>query len=442
MHILCIGVNYRTASVSLRENLSLGEETLPAALARYGRDREGSGEIISELTILSTCNRIELYSLSVSRDHEGLTILLEEVSGVSRKAFERHLYQLEGQEVARHIFRVAAGLDSQVLGEPQILGQVAEAHMTALRSGSTGPVLSRLFQTAVHAGKRVRNESAISSGPSTVSSIAVKLASDVVGGLAQAKVVVIGAGEIAELVVEALRKRAAQQITVINRTVSRGQDLAQRWGAVARPLEAILDELRDADIVISSTSAPHTILHRRSLEKLMRQREDRQLVVLDIAVPRDVDEEVGELPGVHLYNLDDLARQAGQFFEDRMREVPRAEAVIEEELESFSSWLETLSVTPLIRELHQQAERIRRQEINRTLRRMPAFDEAERQRIEALTRALVKKLLHFPTLYLKEQSRYGEEVSGALLTRKLFGLDDRSPDDKNHQYMGGPDGTN
>jgi len=442
MHILCIGVNHRTASVSLRENLSLGEEALRAALARYGCGREDSGGILSELTILSTCNRIELYSMSVSSDHEALTSLLEKVSGVSRKAFVQHVYELEGQEAARHLLRVAAGLDSQLLGEPQILGQVAEAHMTALQMGSTGPVLSRLFQTAVHAGKRVRNESAISSGPSTVSSIAVKLASDVVGGLAQAKVVVIGAGEMAELAVEALRKRGAQRITVINRTVSRGQELAKRWRAVARPFEAILDELRDADIVISSTGAPHTILHRSSLEKLMRERESRQLVILDIAVPRDVDAEVSELPGVHLYNLDDLARQAGQSFEDRKREVPRVEAVIEEELASFSSWLDTLSVTPLIRELHLQAESIRRQEMNRTLRHMPGLDEAERQRIEALTRALVKKLLHFPTLYLKKQSRYGEEVPGPLLTRKLFGLDGRSPDDKNHQYIDGPDGTN
>ena len=435
MHILCIGVNHRTASVSLRENLSLGEEALRAALARCGCGKEDSGGILSELTILSTCNRIELYSMSVSRDHEALTILLEEVSGVSRKAFERHLYQLGGQEVARHLLRVAAGLDSQVLGEPQILGQVAEAHMTALRLGSTGPILSRLFQTAVHAGKRARNETAISSGLSTVSSIAVKLASDVVGGLAQAKVVVIGAGEMAELVIEALRKRGTQRISVINRTVSRGQELAKRWRAVARPFEAMLDELREADIVISSTGAPHTILHRSSLEKLMREREGLQLVVLDIAVPRDVDEDARQLPGVHLYDIDDLARHAGQSFEDRKREVPRVEVVIEEELASFVSWLDTLSVTPVIRELHQVAERIRQQEMKRTISRMPGLDEVERQRIEALTRALIKKLLHFPTLYLKEQSRYGEEVPGALLTRKLFGLDDINPDKQNHQSM-------
>ena len=435
MHILCIGVNHRTASVSLRENLSLGEEALRAALARYGCGKEDSGGILSELAILSTCNRIELYSLSVSKDHEALTILLEEVSGVSRKAFERHLYQLGGQEVARHLLRVAAGLDSQVLGEPQILGQVAEAHMTALRLGSTGPVLSRLFQTAVHAGKRARNETAISSGLSTVSSIAVKLASDVVGGLAQAKVVVIGAGEMAELVIEALRKRGTQRISVINRTVSRGQELAKRWRAVARPFEAMLDELREADIVISSTGAPHTILHRSSLEKLMREREGLQLVILDIAVPRDVDEDARQLPGVHLYDLDDLARHAGRSFEDRKREVPRVEVVIEEELASFVSWLDTLSVTPVIRELHQLAESIRQQEMKRTISRMPGLDEVERQRIEALTRALVKKLLHFPTVYLKEQSRYGEEVPGALLTRKLFGLDDINPDKQNHQSM-------
>jgi len=437
MHILCIGVNHRTASVSLRENLSLGEEALRAALARYGCGKEDSGGILSELTILSTCNRIELYSMSVSRDHEVLTILLEEVSGVSRKAFERHLYQLGGQEVARHLLRVAAGLDSQVLGEPQILGQVAEAHMTALRLGSTGPILSRLFQTAVHAGKRARNETAISSGLSTVSSIAVKLASDVVGGLAQAKVVVIGAGEMAELVIEALRKRGTQRISVINRTVSRGQELAKRWRAVARPFEAMLDELREADIVISSTGAPHTILHRSSLEKLMREREGLQLVILDIAVPRDVDEDARQLPGVHLYDIDDLARRAGRSFEDRKREVPRVEVVIEEELASFVSWLDTLSVTPVIRELHQLAESIRQQEMKRTISRMPGLDEVERQRIEALTRALIKKLLHFPTLYLKEQSRYGEEVPGALLTRKLFGLDDRDEDNKNHQYIEG-----
>ena len=169
----------------------------------------------------------------------------------------------------------------------------------------------------------------------------------------------------------------------------------------------------------------------------MREREGRQLVVLDIAVPRDVDEDARQLPGVHLYDIDDLARQAGQSFEDRKREVPRAEAVVEEELASFLSWHDTLSVTPVIRELHQQAERIRLQELKRTLRRMPGLDEAETQRIEALTRALVKKLLHFPTVYLKEQSRYGEEVPGAQLTRKLFGLDDRDADDKNHLYIEG-----
>ena len=434
MHILCIGVSHRTAPVSLRESLSLTEENLHATLTSCGRARKESGGILSGLTILSTCNRVELYGMSASSNDESLTILLEEASGVSRTAFERHLYRLGGQEVARHLFRVAAGLDSQVLGEPQILGQVVDAHLTALRMGSSGPVLSRLFQAAVHAGKRARRESEISSRPSSVSSIAVKVAADIVGGLAGAKIVVIGAGEMAELVIESLRRHGARRITLVNRTRSRGQELAQRLGAVARPFEAMLDELRDADVVISSTGAPHTILQCGPLEKLVREREARQLVVLDIAVPRDVDERVGELPGVHLYDLDDLAQQAGESLEDRRRKVARAEAVIEEELESFSSWLDTLSITTLIRELHLQAERIRLQELTRTLRRTPGLDEAEKKRIEALTRALVKKLLHFPTVYLKEKSRYGELEPRAKLTRELFGLDDFKPDGKDPQH--------
>ena len=263
-----------------------------------------------------------------------------------------------------------------------------------------------------------------------MSSIAVKVATDIVGQLAEAKIVVIGAGEMAELVIESLRKRGARRITLVNRTMSRGEQLAQRLGAVARPFEAMLDELRDADIAITSTGAPHTILQRGPLEKLVRERGARQLVVLDIAVPRDVDEQVSELPGVHLYDIDDLARQAGESLEDQKRKIPRAEAVIKEELESFSSWLDTLSIITLIRELHQQAERIRRQELTRTLRRTPGLDEAEKQRIEALTRALVKKLLHFPTVYLKEKSRSGELVPEAILTRHLFGLDDHKADDR------------
>jgi glutamyl-tRNA reductase len=309
-----------------------------------------------------------------------------------------------------------------VLGEPQILGQVAEAHTQALRAGSTGLVLSHLFQFAIRTGKRARHETAIGVNPATVSSVAVHRIARLVPSLANAQVLVVGAGEMAELAVEALRRRSVDRLTVINRTVDRASSLADRWGARSRPFEALFDELAAADVVLTSTAAPHTIVHRAMVEAAMAGRSQRPMVVVDLAVPRDVEPAVGLIPGVHLLDIDELGREVSESVRSRESEVPLVEALIAEELNSFLAWYRTLEIRPVIKAMRGRAERIRQRTVKRALRRLPRLGKAERAEIELLTKALVNKLLHDPTSQLRTLSQNGQAGSYALLARELFGL--------------------
>jgi len=422
MHILAVGLNHEHAPVSLRERLALDADQLEIALARGGFGKERGSGRLQELVILSTCNRVELYGIASDENSAPLEILLAEASGVEVGQFSHRLYRLADEAAARHLFQVACGLDSQVLGEPQILGQVAEAYSLALRQRSTGPVLSRLFQGALRAGKRARAETRIAKDPASLSSVAVRLAEQAIPGLAQAQVLVVGAGRMAELAVEALRKRSIERITVVNRTAAGAQQLARRWQARAVPFERLLPELAQADIVICSTSAPHALIHRQPMEPLMRARAGRPLVIIDLAVPRDVDEGVGNIPGVRLYNIDQLDQRLARSLEQREREIPQVQSVIEQELQAFLDWLRGLQVVPLIRELRLEAEALRQQELQRALSRLPDLSEEERQRVDLMTRALVKKLLHTPTQLLKQSSGEGSAAEYAVLARRLFGL--------------------
>ena len=433
MQILCLGFSHHTAPVELRECLHYSPDALQAALARFGCGRNVNPQGITELVILSTCNRLELYApvsgtWEIDRDVAGRALFapllnfVGETRSLSEAEFEAHLYRHEGPEAVEHLCRVAAGLDSMILGEPQILGQVTEAYQAALGQGAIGPVLSALFRTAIRVGKRARTETAISRNPSTVGSVAVKLAGAVVGDLASARVLILGTGEMAELAVEALRARGASHIVVVSRTQERAMQLARRWGAQALTFEQLAEAVAAADIVIASTAAPHFLITPNLVRAAIAHRPARPLIFVDIAVPRNVDPDVSRLSNVHCYDIDDLQARLNGALAEREREIPRVEAIVAEEAGAFMEWLRGLDITALIVELRAKADALRRAEVEKTLRHLPRLDETERQRIEALTESLVNKLLHTPTLRLKAEAGNGHAAEYAAAARYLFAL--------------------
>jgi glutamyl-tRNA reductase len=424
MYIHCLGLNHNTAEVSLRERLAFREETIKAALARLGCGSGTQPDGVSEMVILSTCNRVEIYAVAPQAAFPALENFLAEVQGTPVDSFRRQVYRLGNQEAVKHLLRVAAGLDSLILGEPQVLGQVMHAFELARGQNVAGPVLSRLFHTALRAGKRARTDTAIGHNPASVSSVAVRLAEQVVPDLSAARVLVIGAGEMAELAVEALRIRGASELEVLNRTLARADELAKRWGAKAATFERLQEALSAADIVITSTGAPHTVLAEELVSAAMAPRQQRPLVIVDIAVPRDVDPGAGQLPGVRLYDIDDLQARLERSLTERAREVPRVEKILEEMQAEFSQYLQLLDVFPLIAEMHQRAEAIRMMELEKTLRRLPSLGEAERNHLAAMSQALVNKLLHAPITRLKSAAGGPEAAVYAAAARELFALEE------------------
>jgi len=420
MHIHCLGINHTTASVSLRERLAFNDDSLRAALARLGCG--GLDDLYSELVILSTCNRIELYAISARFETDALKLFLSEARGVPADEFTPHLYKFLDEDAIRHLLRVASGLDSLVLGEPQILGQVTNALEQARGAGSSGPLLSRLFQRAIHAGKRARTETHIARNPASVSSLAASLAENSVHNIAQAQIVILGAGEMAELAVEALRKRGATKVLVLNRTLERANALAERWQATSSTFERMDEALSAADVLVSSTGAPHTIIHSGMVARIMEKRTSRPLVMIDIAVPRDVDPGCNDLPGVTVYDMDSLHARLEHSLAEREAEIPLVETILTEEADKFMQFFKSLDMLPLISDLRQQAETIRQAELNKTLRRLPDLNETERARIESLTQALVKKLLDTPTNRLRAQANTPNAPDYADVARTLFGL--------------------
>ena len=420
MHIHCLGINHTTASISLRERLAFTEDSLRAALARLGCG--GMENSFNELVILSTCNRTEIYAVSDRIEADDLELLLAETRRIPVEEFQPHLYHHIDEDVVHHLLRVASGLDSLVLGEPQILGQVTGALELARGAGSSGPLLSRLFQSAIHAGKRARTETHIARNPASVSSLAASLAERSVRNLAKAQIVILGAGEMAELAVEALRKRGAVKVLVLNRTLEKAETLAKRWQAEASTFERMGEALSAADVLIASTGAPHTIIHPGIVERIMLERPTRPLVMIDIAMPRDIDSLCNEIPNVNVYDMDSLHTRLEHSLAEREAEIPKVETILRQEQASFMAYFNSLDMLPLIAEVHQQAEAIRQAELQKTLRRLPDLSDTERARVEALTMALVKKLLDAPTNRLRAQANTPTAPEYAQVARTLFGL--------------------
>jgi glutamyl-tRNA reductase len=422
MQIHCVGLNHHTAPVELRERLHYSPAALKAALSRLGCDHACRPAGLIELAILSTCNRLELYAVSHTDRFEPLIDFIVETTGVIRAEFEAFLYHYLDAEAVSHLDRVAAGLDSMILGEPQILGQVTDAYAAGLGQGSIGPVLSSLLRSAIHAGKRARTETTIGRNPASVSSVAARLAESVVQDLSAAQIVVVGAGEMAELAVEALRKRQAARITVVNRTHDRAAQLAARWNAQALTFEQLHAALVGADIVITSTGAPHILIKPPLVQDVIACRPDRPLVFIDIAVPRDVDPDVKQLPNVYCYDIDQLEDRVSGSLAERQLAVPHVEAIVAEETDRFMIYFHSLDIVPVIASLRAKADAIRRAEVDRTLRYLSHLDEADRWRIEALAESLVSKLLHDPTLRLKGEAGNGHAALYADAVRHLFAL--------------------
>lgn len=425
MRIQCLGLSHQTADVALREKIALCLQDIPQFVETLEGYEHAPDERpqIAEFVVLSTCNRVEMYVTAPRLLFDELEAAIAECMQLTSDMLNASFYRLVDEQVVSHLFRVAAGLDSMVLGEPQILGQVTEAYQMAHDKGFTGKRLSKLFMAAIHAGKRVRTDTAIAQKPISVPSLATKLAAGQVPDLASAQIVLLGAGEMAELAMGAFRKRGATNFIVISRTLASACKIADTAHSQTGTMELLSEALEKADILVSSSSAPHTLIDRLMVEQAMQSRPDRPMVILDIAVPRDVEPEVGQVPNVRLYNIDDLQEGVEASQNARTREVPKAEQILNQEYRAFLEYLSSLKVVPVIKEIRRQAERIREAELDKAFRRLPDLTPDIQEQITAMSQSIVKKILHSPTARLRQESTEPDVEQFAELARALFGLD-------------------
>ena len=418
--LLAIGISYKTAPVELRERVALPEGRAVSVLRELI-----STDGIHEAVALSTCNRTELY-LAVGDDVEAETTalgILARQADMRPTELVSHLYSLRNEQAARHLFRVAASLDAMIVGEAEIQGQVKRAYELALVENTTSAFMNRLFREALAAGKRVRTETNVGAGSVSVSSVAVQLAQEALGDLSGRRVVVIGAGETGELTARELTERGVQSIFVANRHYDRAIGLAQRFGGQAVRFDMLPAELERADIVLSSTGSPHCIVERDELAAVMSAREGRPLLLIDIAVPRDIDPAVASLEGVFLRDIDDLQRVVERTLSGRDAEARRAEALLEHELERFQRWLKTLDLVPTIAALHERGEAIARQVLAENSARWESLSEDDRERLALVAATIVKRILREPTLRLKARGEEQQTYAYVQALRELFGLD-------------------
>ena len=418
--LFLLGVSHHTAPIDVRERLDFSTKGLPKALAALS-----ARLTCDEAVVLSTCNRVEMYVRCEDPDtaHADLSAFLTEFHGIEPTALAPHLYGLSGMDVAHHLFRVAAGLDSLVVGEPQVLGQVKEAYATASEHGSTGSLLNKLFPWSFIAGKRVRSETELGEGAVSVSSAAVALARKIFGDLAEHEVLLIGAGEMSELTAVHLQAQHVQRIAVASRTAAHGRALAKKVGGVALPWTEISQTLATADIVVTATGSSQPILTYEQIARVMRARRNRPLFIIDIAVPRDVDVSAGAIEQVFLYNIDDLQTIVNENLARRSVQIARAEAIVAEEVDGFMTWLRSRRAVPTVVALRRRFEAIRRAELQRLDGKLSSLAPADRARVDDVTRLIVERLLSTPTEQLKSLSDAKTVAVYADALNQLFGLD-------------------
>lgn len=426
--ILLVGLSHKTAPIEIRDCLAMDAVMLRSALTHFG-DKHHQDQLVGvhEGVILSTCNRLEIYTVvdDVEAARQAIISFVAQATNTPVSQFETHTYHHLNEAAVSHLFKVVSSLDSLVLGEPQILGQITDAYELALSQRSARTIMSKLFQAAIHTGKRVRTETAIGVNPASVSSVAANLAESLLGDLSHRHALLIGAGEMGAVAIQALKHRGVSQVTVVNRTYENALQLAEKWDGRAMSFEQLTEAMVDADIIISSTGAPHLILDRALLEPAMRRRPERLLFLIDIAVPRDISSDVTEIPQVHLYNIDDLQQQVEDNVQERRLEVPRVEQIVQQELQLFWQWWCSLDVVSTVTDLRRQFEMLRQAELQRLFNRIEP-DERDKVLIETMSHRLVNKILHWPTVGLKAQAANSDSADYVSAIRDLFALDTAS----------------
>jgi glutamyl-tRNA reductase len=422
MNFQLIGVNHNTAPVEVRERLAIPESRLPEAVKRFVQHPG-----VDEALILSTCNRVELLAQTTNGSAD-LRGFLGEYFQIEKSTLDPHLYEYRAQDAIRHMFRVAASLDSMIVGEAQILGQVKEAYATARAVGAIHSQLDLLLTRAFAVAKRVRTETAVGSSAVSVASVAVELAKKIFGSLNGKHVFLVGAGKMTELAARHLLAHGAGSIFVANRTYDRAIRLAQKFEGQAIEFSRLHDTCDRADIVITSTGAPHAIFRREHGEVFMSRRKNRPMFFIDIAVPRDVDPEMNKLDGIFVYDIDDLQQGVASHVADRKKEAERANAIIDDEVVRFQARLQTYDVVPTIVSLQDHLETIRQAEIDRVRGRLGQLTPEQELAVETLTRGIVNKIMHTPVTTLKTAARESEATTVVEIVKRLFNL--RSPEEK------------
>jgi len=420
MNIIVVGLSHKTASVDIREKVAFSPNSIEKPLRELV-----ALEGIVEGVIVSTCNRVEIYA--TTRDIAGgiarIRRFMADYHHLAHDLLDPHLYSYHGEEAIRHVFRVASSLDSMVVGEPQILGQIKTSYGYAAEYKSSGIILNRFLHKAFSVAKRVRTETRIASSAVSVSFAAVELARKIFGNLTDKTVLLIGAGEMCELAARHFLTNGAKGVMVTNRTFERAQKLADEFNGEAIPFEELFLHLHKADIVLTSTGAPHAIITPPDLEEVIKRRRMRPMFLIDIAVPRDIDPAVNEMDAVYLYDMDDLQQVVAANLEGRMQEADKAEAIIAEEIIQFYKWVGTLEVTPTIVALRNRFDELRRAELERTLAGWKDAPPDAEKRLEALTGAFMNKLLHQPTMVLKKAGQGNRNDLYLDALRALFDLE-------------------
>ena len=418
--IILLGLNHNTAPIEIRECLAFNGDETQIALKKL---MEHSS--ILEALLVSTCNRIEAL-LAVKDKDQAISIaksFLADFKKVPMSDFEESLYLFEGDEAVRHIFRVASSLDSMMVGEPQILGQIKEAYRIATTIKSASVTLNRLLHKTFFVAKRVRSETGIGDHAVSISYAAIELGKKIFGTLENKEILLIGAGEMAELAVEHLLRNRSGHITVANRTFEHGVKLAKRYHGTAVRFEETADVLNRVDIIISSTGSSSFVIKHDQIKPLMRKRRNRPLFFIDIAVPRDIDPDINRINNVYVYDIDDLKDVVDENIEDRNREAIKAERIVDEAVILFRQWLKSLDVVPTIVDLRKKSNELMQKELAKTINALSPLSDKERQAIEKMATAVVNKILHAPTTFLKQNGCHGDKAVSIDLTRKLFDLD-------------------
>ena len=422
--IVIIGVNHKTAPVAVREKLAFSGDCTGPLLTLM--NIEGC----RECCFLSTCNRVEVIFVASDPAAAAVAVrgFLFAKSGLADAEAQQYSYLYQGKDAVAHLYNVAASLDSMVVGEPQILGQLKQAYREAVEQKTTGVILNRLLSKSFSVAKRVRTETNIGGSAVSISYAAVQLAKKIFGSLREKSVLLVGAGEMAELAAEHLVKQGIGRVIVANRTLERAAKLARQFNGTAVGLAELTTQLEEVDILISSTGATDLILRKDDVKPLMRQRKNKPLFLIDIAVPRDLDPELNDLDNVYLYDIDDLKNVVDVNKAEREKEALRAEGIVAEEVVKFGQWLEGMEIAPTITAIRQKANGIREAEVAKTLATLKSLSENERRSVEMLANALVNKLLHEPMIFLKNSTPHDNPALKLAIVRQLFGLDKESPD--------------